>query len=178
MATTTMQNPTAFDSKLKEFFIEQLQDIYWAEKKLVKTLPKLSEAATTTQLKNAIDSHLTETEAHVTRLEDVFELIGEEAESKKCHAMAGIVEEGEDLIDETDTDTCQRDVALIFACQKAEHYEIATYGGLVTLANTLGYSEAANILSQTLAEEKAADLKLTDIAENDINYRASQERED
>lgn len=177
MATTTVNAPTAHDSKLKEFFIDQLKDIYWAEKKMVKTLPKLSDAATTNQLKDAIDSHLVETENHVARLEDVFDLIGEEADAKKCHAMAGIVEEGKDLIDETDTDTCQRDVALIFACQKAEHYEIATYGGLVTLAATLGYTEAATLLRKTLEEEKAADVKLTQIAENDVNYKASQEME-
>ena len=177
MATTTLNASTAFDSKLKEFFIDQLKDIYWAEKKLVKTLPKLSQAATTNQLKDAIDSHLIETENHVARLEDVFDLVGVDADAKKCHAMAGIVEEGEDLIDETDTDTCQRDVALIFACQKAEHYEIATYGGLVTLAATLGYKEAAVLLRQTLEEEKAADAKLTQVAENDVNYKASQERE-
>ncbi|WP_343671132.1 ferritin-like domain-containing protein [Chitinophaga sp.] len=177
MATTTVNAPTAYDSKLKQFFIDQLKDIYWAEKKLVKTMPKLSQAATTRQLKNAIDSHLAETENHVARLEDVFDLIGEEADTKKCHAIIGILEEGEDLIDETETDTCQRDVALIFACQKAEHYEIATYGGLVTLAATLGYNEAATILSQTLEEEKAADAKLTQIAENDVNYKASQEIE-
>ncbi|HYK76229.1 MAG TPA: ferritin-like domain-containing protein [Daejeonella sp.] len=172
-----MKTQTAVQSsKLKEFFIDQLKDIYWAEKKLVKTLPKMEDAATTEQLKNAFSSHLTETEDHVTRIEQVFSIIGEDASSTKCAAMAGIVDEGEDIIDETDEGTAQRDVGLIFAGQKAEHYEIATYGGLITLAKTLGYEDAANLLRQTLAEEKNADEKLTSIAENDVNYQAAQEQ--
>lgn len=172
-----METQTAVqDSKLKEFFVDQLQDIYWAERKLVKTLPKMQDAATTQQLKDAFGSHLTETEGHVQRIEQVFSIIGEEADTSKCVAMAGIVDEGEDIIDDTDEGTAQRDVGLIFAGQKAEHYEIATYGGLVTLARTLGYEDAANLLRQTLDEEKNADNKLTSIAENDINYQASQEQ--
>jgi ferritin-like metal-binding protein YciE len=163
------------DSKLKEFFIDQLKDIYWAEKKLVKTLPKMQEAATTQQLKDAFGNHLVQTEGHVSRLEEVFGIIGEEADSKKCQAMVGIVDEGEDIIDDTEEGTAQRDVGLIFAGQKAEHYEIATYGGLVTLAEVLGHEDAARIMKQTLAEEKEADKLLTQIAEKDINYRAGQE---
>lgn len=166
----------AQSSKLKEFFIDQLQDIYWAEKKLVKTLPKMEDAATTQQLKNAFRSHLSETEKHVTRLEQVFDMIGEDASTTKCAAMAGIVDEGGDIIDETEEGTAQRDVGLIFAGQKAEHYEIATYGGLITLAKTLGHEDAANLLRQTLQEEKNADATLTSIAENDINYRAAMEQ--
>ena len=164
------------DSKLKEFFVDQLKDIYWAEKKLVKTLPKMEEAATTPQLKDAFRNHLNETEGHVSRIEQVFGMVGEEADTTKCAAMAGIVDEGEDIIDDTDEGTAQRDVGLIFAGQKAEHYEIATYGGLVTLAKTLGYEDAANLLRQTLEEEKNADVKLTSIAENDINCQAAQEQ--
>lgn len=163
------------DSKLKEFFVDQLKDIYWAEKKLVKTLPKMEDAATTMQLKDAFRSHLSETEGHVTRIEQVFGMVGEEVDSTKCPAMAGIVDEGEDIIDDTDEGTAQRDVGLIFAGQKAEHYEIATYGGLCTLAKTLGYNDAADLLQQTLEEEKNADAKLTSIAENDINCQAAQE---
>jgi ferritin-like metal-binding protein YciE len=163
------------DSKLKEFFVDQLKDMYWAEKKLVKTLPKMQDAATTQQLRDAFASHLAETEEHVTRLEQVFGMIGEEADTTKCAAMAGIVDEGEDIIDDTDEGTAQRDVGLIFAGQKAEHYEIATYGGLITLAKTMGYEQAADLLRQTLAEEKNADDKLTSIAENDINMQAAQE---
>jgi ferritin-like metal-binding protein YciE len=113
---------------------------------------------------------------HVTRLENVFQLMGEEPKALKCPAMAGIVDEGEDIIDETDKGTAQRDVGLIFAAQKAEHYEIATYGGLVTLARTLGMNEAVDLLEQTLDEEKVTDSLLTKIAEEDANVKASTEK--
>lgn len=172
---TTNRSATAQDSKLKELFVEQLQDIYWAEKKLVKTLPKMADAATTDQLKQAFTDHLQETKNHVSRLERVFDSIGEPAKSKKCLAMAGITDEGDDIIDESEEGTAQRDAALIFAGQKVEHYEIATYGGLAQLAETLGYTEAKNLLGQTLEEEKAADEKLTQIAKHGINYQASRE---
>ena len=166
----------AEDSKLNEFFVDQLRDIYWAEKKLVKTLPKMQKAATSQQLKDAFGSHLTQTEEHVQRLEQVFCIAGEEADSSKCPAMAGIVDEGTDIIDDTEEGTAQRDVGLIFAGQKAEHYEIGIYGGLIKLAQVLGYDDAAGVLEKTLAEEKEADALLTQIAENDINYQASHER--
>ena len=175
MATTTSQTGNARNSKLQEFFKDQLQDIYWAEQKLVKTLPKLEEAASSAELKQAFNSHLQETKNHVSRLERVFELIGEHAKGKKCHAIAGITEEGEEIIDETEENTAQRDVGLIFAGQKAEHYEIATYGGLIQLAKTLGYSDAAELLSVTLSEEKNADVTLTKIAEGGINFQAREE---
>lgn len=165
----------ATDSKLKEFFIDQIKDVYWAEKKLVKTLPKMQDAATTQQLKDAFANHLVQTREHVNRLDQVFTMIGEEADATKCHAMVGIVDEGADIIDDTDDGTAQRDVGLIFAGQKAEHYEIATYGGLVTLAQVLGHEDVATILQKTLAEEKEADQLLTQIAEHDINYRAARE---
>jgi len=177
MATQTLSSSST-DSKLKEFFVEQLQDIYWAEKKLVKTLPKLREAATSQQLKDAFDNHLEQTKNHVSRLENVFSIVGEEAQAKKCQAMAGIADEGSDIIDDTDEGTAQRDVALIFAAQKAEHYEIATYGGLATLAKTLGYTDAKEVLGETLAEEKEADALLTQIAESGINFKASREHEE
>lgn len=163
------------DSKLKAFFVHQLQDIYWAEKKLVKTLPKLREAATLQQLRDAFGAHHIETEKHVARIEQVFQMIGEDQKAAKCAAVAGIVTEGEDMVDKTEEGTAQRDVALIFAGQKAEHYEIATYGGLRSLAVTLGYSDAAELLRQTLEEEKAADTKLTSIAKNHVNYQAARE---
>jgi ferritin-like metal-binding protein YciE len=172
METQTVQTT---DSKLKEFFTDQLEDLLWAEKKLVKTLPKMQEAATSAELKDAFGNHLTQTQNHVTRLEQVFGMIGEEVDTTKCAAMAGIVDEGEDIIDDTEEGTAQRDVGLIFAGQKAEHYEIATYGGMVTLAKTLGYNDAAELLNQTLEEEKEADSLLTQIAENNINYQASTE---
>jgi ferritin-like metal-binding protein YciE len=152
-----------------------LEDLLWAEKKLVKTLPKMQDAATSPELKNAFGNHLSQTQNHVSRLEQVFGIIGEDVDTTKCPAMAGIVDEGEDIIDDTEEGTAQRDVGLIFAGQKAEHYEIATYGGMVTLAKTLGYNDAADILGQTLAEEKEADALLTQIAENNVNYQASTE---
>ena len=177
METTEMNAVTesAKNSKLQEFFVDQLQDIYWAEQKLVKTLPKLEEAASSNELKQAFNSHLQETRNHVSRLEKVFDIVGAPAEAKKCHAIAGIADEGEEIIDETEENTAQRDVGLIFAGQKAEHYEIATYGGLVQLARTLGYMDAAEILGVTLAEEKKADSLLTRIAENGINVQAKEE---
>ena len=176
--STTLTGPSktaAASSKLQEFFLEQLQDIYWAEQKLVKTLPKMAEAAHSKELRQAFDHHLRETENHVSRLERVFSSIGEKAKPKKCLAMAGIVDEGADIIDQTDDNTAQRDVGLIFAGQKAEHYEIATYGGLVQLAKTLGYEEAAREMSATLEEEKKADSKLTSIGESTANPQASRE---
>jgi len=172
METQTAQTT---NSKLKEFFVDQLEDLLWAEKKLVKTLPKMQEAATSSELKDAFGNHLTETQNHVSRLEQIFGIIGEEADTTKCPAMAGIVDEGEDIIDDTEEGTAQRDVGLIFAGQKAEHYEIATYGGMVTLAKTLGYNDAADILSETLEEEKKADELLSQIAESNVNYQASTE---
>jgi len=177
METTQTKPGTAetVNSKLREFFVEQLQDIYWAEQKLVKTLPKMEEAASSGGLKQAFNSHLRETKNHVSRLEKVFDLIGEPADARKCHAMAGIVEEGEEIIDETEENTAQRDVGLIFAGQKAEHYEIATYGGLIQIARILGYIEASEILGVTLGEEKKADSKLTQIAESGVNMQAQEE---
>jgi len=168
----------ASDSLLLDFFVDELKDIYWAEKHLVKALPKLQKAATAEELQQAFADHLTQTEEHVTRLENVFEMIGEKAQAKKCDAMEGITKEGESVIEDTEEGTATRDVALIMAGQKAEHYEIATYGGLVQLAKTLGYEDAAEVLYQTLEEEKEADELLTEIAENNINYEASEEPEE
>lgn len=177
LMATTSENmaTTAADSKLQQFFEDQLQDMYWAEKKLVKVLPKLQEAATGSELKSAFGNHLEQTRNHVSRLENVFQIIGKEPRSRKCPAMAGIAEEGEDIIDETDTASAQRDVGLIFAAQKAEHYEIATYGGLCQLARTLGYEQAAEVLGQTLTEEKETDALLTQIAEGNVNKQARRE---
>jgi len=166
------------NSMLEEFFKDELKDIYWAEKHLVKTLPKMAKAATTSQLKDAFTDHLETTKTHVSRLEEVFGLLGEKPQAKKCDAMAGITEEGAGIIEETEAGTCTRDVGLILAGQKVEHYEIATYGGLSQLATTLGLTEVANILNETLQEEKEADTLLTDIAESQVNYEAAEEQED
>jgi len=168
---TTAQDAPA----LHELFKDAIADLYWAENHLVKALPKMISAATAPELKNAITSHLAETKGHVTRLEQVFELLGEKAIAKKCDAMEGLSKEAEGIVEETEPGTATRDVGIILASQKVEHYEIASYGGLFQLATTLGLTEIADILEQTLAEEKLADSKLTDIAENEINYKAAEE---
>ncbi len=163
------------DSKLREFFVMELKDILWAEKAIVKTLPKMQEAATSQELKDAFRIHTQQSEAQVARLEQVFSALGETPEAIRCEAMAGIIEEGEHIIDETEAGSATRDVGLVFAAQKVEHYEIATYGGLAQLARTLGEDSAAELLAATLEEEKDTDLILTNIAEMSINYEAAQE---
>jgi len=170
-------NSPVSDSLLEEFFHDELKDIYWAEKHLVKTLPKMKKAATTTELQNAFEEHLQVTQTHVERLEEVFGLLGYKPQAKKCDAMEGLTKEGESIIEDTEAGTATRDVGLILAAQKVEHYEIATYGGLTTLAKTLGRDDIASILHSTLEDEKAADESLTGIAENDVNYQASEETE-
>jgi ferritin-like metal-binding protein YciE len=162
-------------SALQELFVEELKDIYWAEQHLVKALPKMKEAATSEELQNAIQTHFEETQEQVIKLEGVFDLMGEKAEAKKCEAMAGLVEEGKSIVKDTEDNSATRDVGIILASQKIEHYEIATYGGLTQLAKTLGLDDAADILGEILAEEKKTDQLLTEIAENNINYEASEE---
>ena len=151
-------------SQLRETFVEELKDLYDAEKQLVKALPKMAKAADHEELKAAFEDHLQETETHVERLEQVFSIFGETAKGKKCKAMQGLVEEGQDLIDEE-----EGDAALICAAQKVEHYEIASYGSLRTWAELLDEDEAVDLLQETLDEEKAADEKLTEIAETAAN---------
>jgi ferritin-like metal-binding protein YciE len=163
------------DSLLKEYFVESLQDIYYAEKAITKALPKMTKAATSEELKDAFEEHLAVTQEQVSRLEQVFETIGEKAKGKKCEAIEGLIKEGESIIEDTDEGTATRDVGLIMAGQKIEHYEIATYGGLVQLAHTLGLEDAAELLAVTLQEEKETDVTLTSIAENNVNYEASEE---
>lgn len=175
MATSTKKNPVQGNSALKELFTDELKDMLWAEKQLVKSLKKLSKSATATELKGAFDTHLTETEGHITRLEQVFESIGEKATAKKCEAMAGLAKEAEELIESTDAGTEVRDAALISAAQKCEHYEIASYGTLKTLAGVLGYTDAQELLNQTLTEEKNTDELLTNLAENIVNESAASE---
>lgn len=165
------------DSLLHKYFVESLQDIYYAEKAITKALPKMKKAATSEELQGAFDDHLAVTEEQVARLEEVFEAIGEKPKAKKCEAIDGLIKESETIIEDTDEGTATRDVGLIMAGQKVEHYEIATYGGLVQLAQTLGLEEAADLLQQTLDEEKETDELLTNIAENNVNYEASEESE-
>jgi ferritin-like metal-binding protein YciE len=165
------------NSQLQKFFEDSLKDIYWAEKSLIKALPKMQESATTEELKNAIEEHLAQTETQVNRLEQVFELIGKKAQPKKCEAMEGLIKEGESIIEETEDGSMTRDVGIIMAAQKVEHYEIATYGGLAQIATTMGLDEAADLLNETLEEEKETDELLTEIAENNINWEAEQDAE-
>jgi ferritin-like metal-binding protein YciE len=163
------------DSPLEKFFLDMLKDIYYAEKKITQSLPKMQEAATTDELKDAFEDHLHQTERHVKRLEKVFQLVGKQPEGKKCEAIEGIAKEVESIIEETEEGTLTRDAALIIAAQKVEHYEIATYGGLVQLAITMGLHDAADLLDKTLLEEEDTDSLLTEIAENDINLGAEHE---
>lgn len=167
----------AGDSLLQELFLDSLKDIYYAEKAIAKALPKMKKAATSEELKSAFEEHLEVTKQQITRLEQVFETIGEKARGKKCEAIEGLIAEANSIIEDTDAGTSTRDVGLILGGQKVEHYEIATYGGLRQLAETLGYSEAAEMLQTTLDEEKETDLLLTQIAENNINYQAAEETE-
>lgn len=163
------------NTQLQKYFGDALKDIYWAEKHLTVALPKMQKAATTEELKAAIEEHIAQTEGHVSRLEQVFEIIGMKAQAKKCDAMEGLIKEGESIVEETEEGTMTRDVGIIMAAQKVEHYEIATYGGLVTLAKTMGLEDAAEILLKTLEEEKQTDEGLTEIAETNINWEAELE---
>ena len=167
--------PRETEPMLQEFFHDELKDIYWAEKHLTKAIPKMIKAACSDELKNAFTDHLQATKNHVTRLEQVFEMLGKKPQAKKCEAMDGITKEAESVIEGTEQGTSTRDVGLIIAAQKVEHYEIATYGGLAQVATTLQLEDIAAILRSTLKEEKDADTLLTSIAENDINYAAAEE---
>lgn len=160
---------------LRELFIDELKDIYWAEKHLTKALPKMKKGASSEALSDAIGEHLEVTKVHVQRLEEVFSLLGEKAAAKKCEGMEGLTKEGESVIEETEDGSATRDAGIIISAQKVEHYEISAYGSLRQLALTLGEDEVADILEQTLNEEKEADQLLTSIAENDINYEAAEE---
>lgn len=162
-------------SMLEDFFIDALKDIYWAEKALVKALPKMAKAATSKELKKAFEQHLEVTKKQIGRLDKIFGQMGKKAQGKKCEAMAGLIEESESIISETKDDTFTRDAALIISAQKVEHYEIAAYGGLAQLAKTMNKKGIANTLGTTLSEEKKTDELLTKIAEKNINVEASEE---
>jgi ferritin-like metal-binding protein YciE len=165
------------ETGLKTLFTDELKDIYWAEKHLAKALPKMAKGATSEELKSALEMHLTETENQITKLEKVFEILGTKAQGKKCEAMEGLVEEGKGMLEDTEDGSMTRDAAIISSAQKIEHYEIASYGTLKTLANTLGLSDAAGILEEILNEEKSTDVKLTEIAESFVNESANAEKE-
>ena len=163
------------NSQLEKLFTDSLKDIYWAEKQLTKTLPKMKKAATTDELKSTIEEHLAQTEGHVKRLEQVFDMCGKKVQAKKCDAMEGIIKEGDSIVEETQEGSMTRDAGIIMAAQKVEHYEIATYGSLVQIAKTLGMNDAAEVLHLTLDEEKQADEKLTEVAEWHVNQAAEKE---
>ncbi|HET7239230.1 MAG TPA: ferritin-like domain-containing protein [Terrimicrobiaceae bacterium] len=158
---------------LRDLYLNELRDLYSAETQLLEALPQMADAASSSQLKEAFTAHLTETEGHVSRLEDIFEALGEEPGGETCKAMEGLIKEGEDYV-KAGGDKQVRDAGLIGAAQRVEHYEMAGYGTARTLATRLGESEAADSLQDTLDEEKEADLKLTEIAENEVNPIASQ----
>ena len=156
---------------LNELFVEEVRDIYDAEKQLVKALPKMARATESQELRAAFEEHLEITKAHVSRLEEVFKLLGMAARGKTCEGMKGLIEEGAEAMEEMEGTVL--DAALIASAQKVEHYEIATYGTLATFADVLGMQDAKDLLGQTLEEEKEADEKLTQIA-GQINPEAEQ----
>jgi ferritin-like metal-binding protein YciE len=156
---------------LHDVFIDELRDAYDAEKQLVKALPKMAKAAESTELRQAFVDHLEETNGHVTKLEQVFESLDEKVKGKHCDGIAGILEEGKSVMDE-DFEGATMDAALIASAQRVEHYEMAAYGTLVAWARGMGHSDAADLLQEILDEEKAADEKLTQIAESGVNEQA------
>ncbi|PUZ23830.1 Ferritin-like metal-binding protein YciE [Chitinophaga costaii] len=157
---------------LLALFTDELKDIYWAENKLVKTLPNMQKAATAQALKSAIGKHLEQTKEHVARLEKVFSILGKKAQAKKCDAMEGLAMEGESIIEDTDEGTATRDAGIIMASQKVEHYEIATYSALQQIATVLGLTNIASLLATTLEEEKQTATSLTSIAEKNVYDKA------
>ena len=159
------------ETTLRSLFIDELRDVHHAERQLMKAIPKLAKAATSRELRAALESHLGETEEQISRLEQVFELLEESGKPKPCPGMQGIVEEGSDLIEEEDKGAAL-DAGIIASAQRAEHYEMAAYGTLVAWAEALGEDEVAKLLQETLDEEKAADEKLTALAEAGINEAA------
>lgn len=172
--TQTSSNVNGTGS-LKEFFLDSLKDMLWAENALLTGLQKMKKAATNEELVEAFEDHEFQTKRHVARIKRVFEMLGEKAETKKCLAMEGLLKEAEEIIGSTPEGTATRDAALIIAAQKVEHYEIASYGGLVQIALTLDHVEIANLLEKTLNEEEDTDYILTEIAESFINFEAATE---
>ena len=160
-------------SDLRELFLDELADLYSAEKQLLKALPKMAKAASSDDLRQAFEEHLTQTEEHVSRLEQVFEAFDKPAKAKTCKAMQGLVEEGDEVIKDYKGEAAC-DAALICAAQKVEHYEIASYGTLCTWAEVLEVGEALDLLQQTLEEEKETDERLTELAESSSNMEAEE----
>jgi len=161
---------------LHDLYVDELRDLYSAENQLLKALPKMAKAASSPQLRAAFTEHLEVTRGQVERLETIFEALGKKAKGKKCVAMEGLIEEAKELLDE-DAPASVLDAGLIMAAQKVEHYEMAGYGTVRTFAQRLGETRAAQLLQETLAEEKEADEKLTQLAETVVNAQAEEEDE-
>jgi ferritin-like metal-binding protein YciE len=172
-----MESNSIHSSQLMQLFEDELKDIYWAEKELLKEIPKMIKKATSGELIDALENHLAQTKEQVARVEHVFEILGKRATAKKCEAMEGLIKEGKEIIDECE-DGAMCDAGIISAAQKIEHYEIASYGTLRQFAHTLRYSNAADLLEQTLIEEKAADESLSRIAVTAVNAEADSEEMD
>jgi len=162
----------ATEKTLDDLFLDTLKDIYYAEKQIVKTLPKMAKAAQAPELKAGFEQHLEETEGHVERLEQIFELLGKPARGKTCDAILGIIEEGKSIIEDY-KGTPALDAGLVSAAQAVEHYEMARYGTLKTWAQQLGMTDAAKLLEATLKEEEAADKKLSEVATSNVNLKAA-----
>jgi ferritin-like metal-binding protein YciE len=158
---------------LHDLYMSELKDLYGAEDQILKALPKMIEKAESPQLRDALESHLEETRGHVSRLEQVFEMHGEEAKKLKCKGMQGVLEEGDEMVGK-DATPAVRDAAIISACQRVEHYEIAAYGTVRTYAEQMGQQRAADVLQETLDEELAADETLTEIANSRVNIEATR----
>jgi len=167
------EESSEMSNDLHELFLDELADIYNAEQQLTKALPKFAKTAKNDELREAFEQHLEETENHISRLDQVFESLGESMKRKKCKGMEGLIEEGEEVISEHKS-TDALDAGLIISAQKVEHYEIASYGSLCSWAEQMGHNDALELLRQTLEEEKAADEKLTEIAETVANTQAEQ----
>jgi len=162
----------AEEKTLDDLFLDTLKDIYYAEKQIVKTLPKMAKAASSPELKAGFEQHLEETEGHVERLEQIFEMLGKPARGKTCDAILGIIEEGKSIMDDF-KGTVALDAGLVSAAQAVEHYEIARYGTLKTWAGQLGLKDAVSLLDATLKEEEATDKKLSQVAIGDVNRKAA-----
>ncbi|MFN5930638.1 MAG: ferritin-like domain-containing protein [Sphingobacteriales bacterium] len=172
-----IQKQTEMHSMMEKFFWDQLRDLYYVEKNQIKALGRMAKKATTEELKDIFIEHQETTQEQLNRLDEVFEIIGKRAQTRRCPAFDGLVNEMDENIRETEDDSLTRDVGLIISAQKIEHYEIAGYGSLTTLARTYGMIEVADILQESLDEEKDNDFQLTYIAENSINYEAGMEEE-
>jgi ferritin-like metal-binding protein YciE len=173
VSAATRKEPHNVPEGLEKLFIEQLKDIYGAEKQLLRAIPKMAKRASKPELETGFNEHLEQTRGHVERLESIFESIGRSPVAKKCEAMEGLIEEARGVVEE-DFDPATMDAALIGAAQKIEHYEIATYGTLRTFAETMGRDQVAALLQQSLEEERATDESLTRLAEAGINAEAAE----